>query len=66
MLITGHIREIKQDIEKLEQGVYLTVWIPKPKNTFTEGKTEVDVKKKIQEFKKIHPGDIEFDYMDDK
>ena len=64
-MLKGQIREIKQDIDRLEQGIYLTVWIPKPKNTFTEGETEGDVKKRIQEFKRIHHGEIEFQYVDD-
>jgi len=61
----GRITEIKEG-EHNEKGIYVTVWFPRPHGTFTEGETEEDVKKKIQEFKKIHPGDIEFDYMDDK
>ena len=63
-MLTGRIREIKQDIERLELGVYLTIWVPTPHGTFTKGETEEQVKKKIQEFKTIHPGEIEFQYKD--
>ena len=65
-MLTGHIREIKHDIEKLDKGVYLTIWVPRPHKTFTKGETEEQIKKKRQEFKTIHPGEIEFDYIDDE
>lgn len=65
-MLKGQIREIKQDIEKLEQGIYLKVWVPKPKNTFTEGETEKDVQERIEMFKHLHSGEIEFQYIEDK
>ena len=65
-MLKGHIREIKQDIERLEQGVYLTIWVPIPHNTFAEKETDEEVQEKVKMFKNIHPGEIEFKYTDDE
>ena len=65
-MLKGRIREISE--VSGQERIYLSVWIPRPHNTFTKGETEKDIKDKIQEFKTIHPGEIEFQYIatDDK
>lgn len=64
-MLKGHIREIKQDVERLELGVYLKVWVPKPHNTFAKGETEEMVQERIKMFKHLHSGEIEFQYTNE-
>jgi len=65
-MLKGHVREIKQDIERLEKGIYLKIWVPKPHPTFAKGETEKDVQERIEMFKHLHSGEIEFQYIEDK
>jgi len=66
-MLKGYIREIKQDIEKMYEGIYIKVWVPKPNyNTFEKGETEEIVQDRIKMFKNLHSGEIEFQYTEDK
>ena len=66
-MLKGQVREIKQDIERLDQGVYLKIWVPKPKSIFIAEKTGIDAQEeKIKMFKHLHSGEIEFQYTKEK
>ena len=62
--VKGRIREIAEVSNQRGRGVYLIVYVPKPHPTFTKGETEGEVEKKIKAFKTIHPGEIEFEYVE--
>lgn len=63
--LRGHIRKIEQGIEKLEPGCYITVWVPKHRITMF-GETDEQAKKRILEYGHLHPGEIEFHYVEEK
>lgn len=64
-LLRGHIRKIEQDIERLEEGCYITVWVPKIR-AVQHGETDKQAKERISEHGHLHLGEIEFHYVEGK